>query len=413
MSALLVFEDNKASRFLPLAWTRPVFELRCGIWTLREAIERAYSCPSSALFVRNFLTGVMRERTGLPVNLSSTDGLCLLLNGRLLADNRLPSTMPMFGEPCRYVAPDGTLLGAWVEGEALLAGWGAVDALPTREIEWPLVEWPWELFHRNGERIVQQANAWPLGERPALQGVHLLGAEDIFIHPSARVQPGVVLDASDGPIIIDEKATVMANAVIQGPSYVGPESSVKIGAKIYHGTTIGPLCKVGGEVEESVFQGYSNKQHDGFLGHAYVGEWCNFGADSNNSDLKNNYSTVSVWCDGAWCDTESLFVGLLMGDHSKTGINSMLNTGTVVGVSCNLFGAGLPPKYVPSFSWGGMAGWSEYRLDKALETAERVMARRNVLLTEEERELLRHIFSATAEERRSEKPRHRGGGAQR
>jgi UDP-N-acetylglucosamine diphosphorylase/glucosamine-1-phosphate N-acetyltransferase len=334
--------------------------------------------------------------------------MVLLLNGRLLATRDLPRAIPMYGEPCRYVAADGTLLALWAEGERLaelLAGrspvqWGGVGTeLPEKGVEWPLLEWPWELFERNGERITEQADRWPLGERPALRGVHLLDEERVFIHERAHVQPGVVLDASAGPIVIDEGATVMANAVIQGPCYVGRGSSVKIGAKIYHGTTIGPLCKVGGEVEESIFHSYSNKQHDGFLGHAYVGSWCNFGADTNNSDLKNNYSSVKLWCDGAWRDTGSLFVGLLMADHAKTGINTSLNTGTVVGVSCNLFGAGLPPKYLPSFSWGGVAGWTEYRVEDALQTAERVMGRRNVPLTGAEAALLRYIFEATASER--------------
>ena len=162
---------------------------------------------------------------------------------------------------------------------------------------------------------------------------------------------------------------------------------------------MGQQCKVGGEVEETIFQRFSNKQHDGFLGHAFVGEWCNFGADTNNSDLKNNYSTVSVWSEGAWRDSGSMFVGLMMGDHAKTGINSSLNTGTVVGVSCNLFGAGLPPKFVPSFSWGSADALTTYQLDKALETAERVMARRNVTLSVAEADLLRHIYHATAAER--------------
>ncbi|MGH2542288.1 MAG: putative sugar nucleotidyl transferase [Ardenticatenaceae bacterium] len=400
MSSLVLFEDKAASRFLPLAWTRPVFGLRCGIWTLRQAVEQVYGTTASALFVRDFLAEVVRERTGLPVNEVPAEGMSLLLNGRLLADRELPRRMPMFGEPRRYVALDGTLLGAWVESGSLVRGFEAVEALPVQVLDPLRVEWPWELFQFNAAAITKQAVSWPLGERPAMPGVSLLSPERIFVAPSARVQPGVVLDATDGPIVIDGNATILANAVLQGPAYVGTGSSIKIGAKIYHGTTIGPLCKVGGEVEESIFHGYSNKQHDGFLGHSYVGEWCNFGAGSTNSDLKNTYSTVSMWCEGTLRDTGSLFVGLLMGDHSKTGISSTLNTGTVVGVSCNLFGAGLSPKVVPSFSWGGAGAWNEYRLERALETAERVMARRDTTLSPAERALLRYIFEATAGERR-------------
>lgn len=400
MSRLILFEDEAVARFLPLTWTRPVYELRCGIWTLREAIERAYGTTADGLHARPFLADVLHERSGLPVNQRPAAGMVLLLNGRLLATQRLPEAIPMWGEPRLFRSPEGLLLGAWLTAEMLPEDWPrALPDLPSITVGWPLLEWPWELFHRNGERIAQQAAHFPLGERPALRGVHLMNEATVFIHESATVQPGVVLDATAGPLVIDAGATVMANAVMQGPGYVGSGSQVKIGAKIYHGTTIGPVCKVGGEVEETIFQGYSNKQHDGFLGHAVVGEWCNFGADTNNSDLKNNYSTVTVWSDGAWRDSGSLFVGLIMGDHSKTGINSTLNTGTVVGVSCNLFGAGLPPKHVPSFSWGSPERLAAYRLDKALETAKRVMARRKVPLTEAEATLLRHIFEMTADER--------------
>ena len=398
MSKIVLFEDAAVSHFLPLVWTRPVWDLRCGIWTLWEAVERACDQPVAALFVRDFLADVMRERTGLPVNEVLDDGMCLLLNGRILADEKLPDALPTGGSPRAFVTPDGTLLGAWVEVSSLKHGWDELD-VPAVEVEWPLLEWPWELFQRNGERIAAQAEAYALGSHPSLVGVHLLHPERIFIDGSARVQPGVVLDASDGPIVIDAGATIMANSVILGPTCVGRGATVKIGAKLYHGITVGPRCKVGGELEEVVFQGHSNKQHDGFIGHAYVGEWCNFGADTNNSDLKNNYGTVSIWSDGALRDTGSMFVGLLMGDHSKTGINSTLNTGTVVGVSCNLFGSGLPPKYVPSFAWGGASGWSEYRLQEALGTAERVMGRRNVALTEAERALLAYVSKATSEER--------------
>ena len=402
MSLLAIFEDEAATNFLPLTWTRPVWELRCGIWTLREAIEEAYGHRADALFVRDVLADVVRERTGLPVNEPLGDGMYLLLNGRLLATRQMVPILPMSGDSCRFVAPDGTLLGAWVPGQALQKGWDAIDALPVKEVEWPLVEFPWDLIHQNSTRITIQApQKWPLGHSsvPQLLGVYLLHPEKIFIHPTAHIMPGVVLDATDGPIVIEANAKVMPNAVIQGPSYVGRGSTIKIGAKIYHGTTIGPVCKVGGEVEETIFQGYSNKQHDGFLGHAYVGEWCNFGADTNNSDLKNNYSTVSAWVNGAYRDTGSLFVGLFMGDHSKSGINSTFNTGTVVGVSCNIFGGGLPPKYVPSFSWGSAAGFSEYRLDKALETAKRVMARRKLSLSAAEEALLVHIFHASKGQR--------------
>jgi UDP-N-acetylglucosamine diphosphorylase/glucosamine-1-phosphate N-acetyltransferase len=229
--------------------------------------------------------------------------------------------------------------------------------------------------------------------------VTLLAEENIHVAAGAKIKPGVVLDAEDGPIFIDEGATIMANASLQGPLYVGRNSTIKMGAKIYEGTSIGPVCKVGGEVEESIFHAYSNKQHDGFLGHSYLGEWVNLGADTNNSDLKNNYGTVRVRIDGKTIDSGLLFVGLFMGDHAKSGINTMFNTGTVVGVMSNVFGADYPDKFIPSFTWGGAASGETYACDKALEVARRVMARRNRELTKAQESVLRHVFELTAPER--------------
>ncbi len=395
MISLLLFEDPAATNLLPLTWTRPVWELRCGAWTLRQAIEDAYSTRVTHLHTRPHLAEVVTERSQLPVNTLPDSGMVLVINGRLLADRTLPRQLPMFGESRRYLAPDGTLLGAWLSAEQLQTGWKVIDTLPSRTLNQPLITWAWDLITHNAARIAQQNARYALGDAPSLQGVYLLNRDEIFIHPTATIQPGVVLDATNGPIVIDEKATVMATAVIQGPTYVGKGSAVKIGAKIYHGTSIGPVCKVGGEVEESIFQAYSNKQHDGFLGNSYLGEWCNLGAGTSNSDLKNNYSHVSLWANGAYHNTGLLFVGLFMADHSKAAINMSFNSGTVVGVACNLFGADFPPKYIPNLSWGGAGGLTEHRLTDALATAERVMARRNMVLSAAERRLLEGVFVET------------------
>ena len=186
----------------------------------------------------------------------------------------------------------------------------------------------------------------------------------------------------------------MANAVIIGPAYIGKNSTVKVGAKIYEGTSIGPVCKVGGEIEESIILGYSNKQHDGSLGHSYLGEWVNLGADTNNSDLKNNYGNVKVFFypKESQVDSQTQFMGMIVGDHSKTGINTTINTGTVVGVGCNIFGKGLVNKFVQDFSWGEANDFSIYKIDKFVETAERVKARRKLLLSSNEKELYNKIF---------------------
>ncbi|MBI4810593.1 MAG: transferase, partial [Ignavibacteriales bacterium] len=223
----------------------------------------------------------------------------------------------------------------------------------------------------------------------------------IIIGKGSKIKPGAVLDAEKGPIIIGINVTIMPNAVIEGPVFIGDNSIIKIGAKIYHGTSIGKWCKVGGEVEASIIQSYSNKQHDGFLGHSYLGSWINIGADTNTSDLKNNYGTVRVYVNGKMIDSGLQFVGLTMGDHSKSGINTMFDTGTVVGISSNIYGSGFPSKFIPSFAWGGEKQFTAYDLEKSIDTMKKVMARRNVNLTASYEKLVRKIFKDTMEERKS------------
>jgi UDP-N-acetylglucosamine diphosphorylase/glucosamine-1-phosphate N-acetyltransferase len=228
---------------------------------------------------------------------------------------------------------------------------------------------------------------------------HVAGQENIRIGREVRISPGVVIDATRGPVSIEDGAVLMPNASLEGPIHIGRGSIIKMCARIYGGTTIGPVCKVGGEVAESIIQGYSNKQHDGFVGHSYLGEWINVGAGTDTSDMKNNYSPVSVQVGGNSVESGQLFVGLFMGDHSKTGIGSVFNTGSVVGVCCNIFGADYPPKYVPSFTWGGTSGFEEHDLEKAIETARRVMGRRGQTLDSQAELVLRKVFGHTADER--------------
>ena len=223
--------------------------------------------------------------------------------------------------------------------------------------------------------------------------------DQIHIGAGAEVRPGAVLDAGRGPIFIGEHSVIGSNAVIEGPAAVGPGTLVRPGTRLAEGVSLGPRCKVGGEIQQSIMQGYSNKQHDGYLGHAYIGSWVNLGAGTTNSDLKNNYHSVSVHVQGRYLDTGLMSVGLIMGDHSKTGIGTMFNTGTVVGVGTNIFGSGLPPKYVPSFLWGGSGNFAEQELTAALATAGLVMARRDQECSPEEENLLRAIFDVTSEER--------------
>jgi UDP-N-acetylglucosamine diphosphorylase/glucosamine-1-phosphate N-acetyltransferase len=411
-TAVYLFEDNGYRNLLPLVHTRPVYHLRCGIGPLANKIRQVYDPVNILYHCRPLLAKVLAEKLpGEKINQPAADS-CLLINGRLLATADLIDTIPLEGEDCLYISGK-TLVAARVSGDHLkkLAETIADGPLDgdlfaidrTEEVDLPLVDHPWDLVQRNGDQIGIDWNLF--GYRAGLQGqvdegAWMLGKEKILLEEGARVKPGAVLDAEEGPIIISAGAKVFPNATIEGPAFIGPKSLIKIGAKIYEGTTIGEVCKVGGEVEESIIHSYSNKQHDGFLGHAYLGMWVNLGADTNNSDLKNNYGNVKVFLDGEMVDSGSMFVGLTMGDHSKSGINTMFNTGTVIGVCCNVYGGGFPHKFVPSFSWGGAEGMDEHRLPEALETARKVMGRRKIKLTAEDEKLLTAIYNESAQYRR-------------
>jgi UDP-N-acetylglucosamine diphosphorylase/glucosamine-1-phosphate N-acetyltransferase len=406
---LCIFEDEGYAHLLPLTYLRPVYELRCGIHTLKEKITRAYPELSVTLLCREVLEEVLRESNpGVAVNELPGERY-LFVNGRVLFSPELKSQISLDKE-AKYVA-DGTVVAAVVSGKALEGIRSAVGRaltsgdfahLPERTVQARLLNYSWDFVHYNSEEIAadfRYLNCGGVIEGTVGEGVILVEKSNIYIGPGAKISPGTILDAEEGPIYIGPGAKVMHNATIIGPASVGEKSAIKVGAKIYEGTSIGEVCKVGGEVEESIIHSYSNKQHDGFLGHAYLGQWVNIGADTNNSDLKNNYSTVKVYVNGKMVDSGSLFVGATIGDHSKTGINTMLNTGTVIGVFANVYGGGFPPKFIPSFAWGGAEGLVEHQLEKAIATARQVMKRRDKEVTPSLEKLFRAVFEMTREER--------------
>ena len=259
-----------------------------------------------------------------------------------------------------------------------------------------LLSFPWQIIEENPRVIEDDFQKSPFRgqseEAVVYPGARMVGEENILVGEGVVVKPGVVLDASSGPIVINDGATVMANAVVVGPAYIGRNSLVKPGAKILEGTSIGDVCKVGGEVAKTIFGGFSNKQHDGFVGHSYIGEWVNIGAGGNNSDLKNNYSAVRMWCAGMVRDTGRQFLGFVMGDHTKVGIGALISSGTAVGFNCNIYGGDAPPRFVPSFSWGRGEQLSEYEIEKAMLTAQIVMERRDVKFTDAHRQVFQKIF---------------------
>lgn len=278
-----------------------------------------------------------------------------------------------------------------------------LEVIPDNSIEYPsditILKSNTDIFTLNGNCIVKDFELLTSEQKSASisKTNSVFGQHSIFVGQNSFVECATI-NSTNGPVYIGNNVTIMEGSHIRGPFAICNNAEIKMGAKIYGPTTIGPYCKVGGEINNSVFFSYSNKAHDGFLGQAVIGEWCNIGADSNNSNLKNNYAIVKLWDyeKEKFINTGLQFCGLIMGDHSKCGINTMFNTGTVIGVSANIFGAGFPRNFIPSFTWGGHAGLVEYKIETAFEVMEKVMGRRNVVLTETDKNIMTHIFNISA-----------------
>lgn len=405
----LLFEDERFQNLLPLVYFRPVWELRCGALELWQKIALHTSQKLHFLARPYLLDYYLNPR--LTWTTLREDDETFALNGRGIFDagNLGLLTSLQIGE---MLISDSQPLAFRILHKDLrkLLTNGVVDTskclqrLKPVACEAKLINYPWDAIDWNGLEIGKDFSSGPSSGQVLSQpqvGAHLLNPEKIYIAPNVVIEPGVVLNAGKGPIWIEEGARVMANSVVMGPAFIGRESIVKIGAKIYENTSIGPVCKVGGEIEDTIIQGYSNKQHDGFLGHSYLGSWVNLGAGTNNSDLKNNYGEITVYLNGEAVFTGRQFLGLIMGDHSKSAINTMFNTGTIVGVNCNIFGADMPPKFVPSFSWGGTREYRPYDFNKAVEVAKKVMGRRQRSFTENDLALFRSVknLAETVEKR--------------
>ncbi len=408
---ICIIEDDKYENLLPLVYMRPVYDLRCGILTLKEKIKNSF--PSSKLFLhcRKYLEEKVKESNKklLVNNLIGLDS-CLFVNGRAILNSKTIKQISKKGDALYFSG--GTFVAAKLSNynfENIISKLDSVfntslfDGIVRTDCEATIINYPWDLISYNGEQILSDYEFLKTHKKnikgKVYKGVILLNEKNIFIGDGSTIKPGAVLDAEEGPIYIGKNVKVMHNSVIIGPCFVGDNSIIKIAAKIYENTSIGEFCKVGGEVECSIIHSYSNKQHDGFLGHSYISQWCNLGADTNNSDLKNNYGSIKVIINGKQIDSGKMFVGLTMGDHSKTSINTMFNTGTVCGVASNVFGSGFPPKYIPSFAWGGADSMTTYNLINGIEVAKKVMARRKIEFTEADKNLLSKIFELTKNER--------------
>lgn len=387
---LVLFDNAVWEDLLPLSFTKPVSELRIGITTIRE--KWTHYSKNVSWHTQDYLSAKY------PQSLTNDN---LFVNASLIPTSKVVDAIEGlgFGQGLTHNGRLQAFRGKNFDYELISSS----ENLKRFEGDIISIEHTWDIFEKNDEVLRIDFEQLTKGRNSASisKTNNVLAVENIFIEKGAKVEFATI-NATEGPVYIGKDAVVMEGALIQGPLALCEHGTIKMGAKIYGATTIGPWCKAAGEVQNSVIMAYSNKGHDGYLGNAVLGEWCNIGADTNDSNLKNNYTKVKIWgyAQERFVDTGLQFCGLVMGDHSKCGINTMFNTGTVVGVSANIFGSGFPRNFIPSFSWGGASGFSLYLLKKALETAEIVMARRKLALTDDDRKILKHVFDLTKKYRK-------------
>ncbi|MBC7921244.1 MAG: GlmU family protein [Ferruginibacter sp.] len=390
----ILFDDPRIRpNLLPFTFTRPVSHLRVGILTIAEKWQRWLDSPVSCLtqpYLQKKFPLVEAEEN-------------VFINGAVCPNAALVRAIGQLGAGGQLVRKN-VLVAARTRGkEARPANFypPTADQATTAPADDPAAHFtvianPWDIFTENGPQIradfaliTRDRTSHPVSDPHTV----VYNPADVFLEAGVTVK-AAVLNAERGPVYLGKNAQVMEGAVVRGPFAMGEDSIINVGGRMIGDTTIGPSCKVGGEVSNSVILGYSSKVHDGFLGNSVIGEWCNLGADTNTSNMKSDYGNAKLWnyAENRYRDTGRLFCGTMMGDHSKASINTMFNTATVIGVNVNLFGPGFPPKFVPSFSWGGGDQWETYRLDKALEVARRAMERRNVPLEMVDREILAAVY---------------------
>ncbi|MDE5420880.1 GlmU family protein [Ancylomarina sp. DW003] len=392
----ILFDNESWQNFLPLTFTRPISEIRLGILKISEKWNK-YLNQEISFLTQDYLSNKYPAKI---VGENILINACVLPNKALLEAIESLSTG-------QILVHDGILIAALVKEEDV----AKFDAsLPEHsekivfEGELLRIEKSYDIFQLNDKALRDDFELLTAGRKSQeiSKTVNVLCEENIFLEEGASVE-FATLNAKEGPIYIGKDAEIMEGSLVRGPLAMCEHSALKLGAKVYGATTLGPYCKSGGELSNVVFFGYANKAHDGFLGNAVIGEWCNIGADTNNSNLKNNYSEVKLWNykSNRFNKTGLQFCGTIMGDHSKCGINTMLNTGTVIGVSANVYGAGFPRNFIPSFSMGGNHGFQEYRLKAAHEVAQLVMQRRGIEFDEVEQGIMDHVFEITAKYRKS------------
>lgn len=387
----VLFDESRRNNLLPLTFMRPVADIRFGILTIREKWEYFLKCKTSTL-TENYLSAkfpLVKEKENI------------IINGAVCPNDKLIDEIGQLQAGQALVKGD-TVIAMYLNEADFEKPSGAVEEVET-EAEFLEINNTWDIFAKNGLALAFDYELITKGRKSQKIPAHCLAMnpENIFIEPGAEILAST-LNASAGPIYIGKEAVVMEGSNLRGPIALCEHAQVKMGAKIYGATTIGPWSKVGGEVNNSVIFGYSNKAHDGFLGHSVIAEWCNLGADTNTSNLKNTYDQVKLWSypDESFIETGQQFCGLIMGDHSKCGINTMFNTGTVVGVSSNIFGSGFQRNFISSFKWGGVTGFSTFLPKKAIEVAKGMYGRRELEFTDIDAKLIEDVYNLTHNYRR-------------
>ena len=375
---VILFDNNRVN-YYPLSFTRPIAYFRVGIFTIKEKWEQYYksvSVKTEDYLSAKFALKVQKDNLWIDARIFPSQALITELNSLRIGE---------------ALAKNGTIF-AFRNSTFTSDKLNVIDS----NASFNSIENLWDIFLDNDREINSDFEFLAKRKSQTLNQSNTLIGDKIFIEKGAKVSCSI-LNTENGPIYIGKDAEIMQGSLVRGPFAMLNNSVLKMGSKIYGATTLGPFCKVGGEVSNAVFFGYSSKAHDGFLGNSVIGEWCNLGADTNNSNLKNDYAEVKLWN----YETESFkntglqFCGLIMGDHTKCGINTMFNTGTVVGVSANIFGSGFPRNFIPSFSWGGASGFSVYKLAKVFDVVEKVFARRKLKFDKVEKDILSHVYDMT------------------
>ena len=375
---VILFDNNRVN-YYPLSFTRPIAYFRVGIFTIKEKWEQYYksvSVKTEDYLSAKFALKVQKDNLWIDARIFPSQALITELNSLRIGE---------------ALAKNGTIF-AFRNSTFTSDKLNVIDS----NASFNSIENLWDIFLDNDREINSDFEFLAKRKSQTLNQSNTLIGDKIFIEKGAKVSCSI-LNTENGPIYIGKDAEIMQGSLVRGPFAMLNNSVLKMGSKIYGATTLGPFCKVGGEVSNAVFFGYSSKAHDGFLGNSVIGEWCNLGADTNNSNLKNDYAEVKLWN----YETESFkntglqFCGLIMGDHTKCGINTMFNTGTVVGVSANIFGSGFPRNFIPSVSWGGASGFSVYKLAKVFDVVEKVFARRKLKFDKVEKDILTHVYDMT------------------